>query len=362
MKYSYFALYFLIICAYHQQIYPTPTYVEKKFYEYFTLYKGTDYKENCILIDRFQSIRQTFFAAYYAIIYRKNNIPFLLSFIKQRLESFKILANDRKNKALEAIKKKYMIDDAIWEKLCADIERLKKIHNAAMEKSNTIVNTDSLDAETKKIISFLLKNNNIDPDAIAIKIINDQEIIKKNPSTLAKTKKFIEFSTATNDLIIFDTYIPSHIELYPNIHNAPLFKKISAYAHEIQHLVHHHAITENILSEYLKHYYKIEEEIFKQSEEYKQLSQANEAQAEINAAINHPHVAHCLKKLRKIDHYLNHLYEEHFFHLSTIDMLWKLYVKFQMKLNVHDELGYRKWPNNRKSNKPKTALVVKPKL
>lgn len=154
-------------------------------------------------------------------------------------------------------------------------------------------------------------------------MVSDKEKIATHKNHIAQARSFIE--TTLHNLTISHRYIPSVIEIFPQMITMSTENKISYCAHEIQHLLQHHGLSELILETYLKHYYGIEAKEFKKSSEYHKLSQIHEAQAEILSAIKNPHIAECLKTMRKKSYYPEHLYEEHFFHLASINMLWKVH-------------------------------------
>ena len=58
-------------------------------------------------------------------------------------------------------------------------------------------------------------------------------------------------------------------------------------------------------------------------EEFHRLKQIHESQAETLSATKDPKIAECLKTKRETNYYPDCLYEEHFFQLAHIDMLWK---------------------------------------
>jgi hypothetical protein len=64
--------------------------------------------------------------------------------------------------------------------------------------------------------------------------------------------------------------------------------------------------------------------MIEESSEYQKLQQIYESQAEILSAIKDPEIARCLRILRATGFYPEYLYERHYYHLSTIYMLWKV--------------------------------------
>jgi hypothetical protein len=97
----------------------------------------------------------------------------------------------------------------------------------------------------------------------------------------------------------------------------------STCAHEIQHILQHRHLTSTLLLWYLNTYYNVGHTDLEKTPEFHKLAQIHEAQAEILSAIKDPKIAECLKIKRETVYYPDHLYEEHFFQLAHIDMLWQ---------------------------------------
>jgi hypothetical protein len=172
---------------------------------------------------------------------------------------------------------------------------------------------------------MLLHQNGIDPHSIHITLA-DQETIDKNPHTIAQAINGISVFTSDRPEHNFISYKhqPAKIEIFPSmLTETSVVNIMSTCAHEIQHIIQHHNLTTVILEAYLIHYYHVDLQEFKQTPEYHTLAQIHEAQAEILAAIKNPKIAECLKTKRETMYYPDHLYEEHFYHLAYIDMLWK---------------------------------------
>ena len=176
-------------------------------------------------------------------------------------------------------------------------------------------------------IIALLQHNGINPGSISLHMVSDPQIIAAKPQNFAEATMRIAVSKGTNGPIFCPEYIPARINIFPRMITASMNNKISYCAHEIQHLLQQHSITEIIMQEYLSYYCSITPEELKKSPEHHRLSQIHEAQAEILSAIKNPKIADAFKSLRQKDYYPNHLYEEHFCYVSTIDMLWKVHAK-----------------------------------
>jgi hypothetical protein len=126
-----------------------------------------------------------------------------------------------------------------------------------------------------------------------------------------------------NQFIVDKAYIPPVIEISAYATQVSHEKLIALCAHEIQHLIQHHTITD-IIKEYIEHYSSINSNTLDACPEYQKLGQLHEAQAEVFSAIKNPEIAHCLKEYRRCTFYPDNLYEKHYYNISTIDMLWKL--------------------------------------
>ena len=190
-----------------------------------------------------------------------------------------------------------------------------------------VVHDDTIPAEITETIISLLKHNNINPQSISLYMISDPEVIAAKAHNIAEATMRITRTKNENELTFYPEYIPAHINIFPRIINASMTDKISFCAHEIQHLLQQHSVTEIIMQEYLDHYCSITPEELHKSSEHHKLAQICEAQAEILAAIKNAKIADCMKAFRKKNYYPDHLYEEHFFYVSTIDMLWKVHAK-----------------------------------
>lgn len=293
------------------------------YHDYFHKQKGTNYKQNCSLIEIAQNIRYTALSAYYRMT---NESP---ESISKQLKEFETWLTDLEEETLKAIKKKYNVPDSTWHACTTDINRIKNYYRNSMHHAHAnTIHDNAIPAETRELISMLLQQNNINPHSINLKLASDQEVTD-SPSTLAQARMSIFSPTAdhNNNLQFYGEYIPATICIFPELLN--ISEKKGYCAHEVQHLVSCHSITELVLMDYLRHYCSFDQLEFTQSKEYLQLSQIHEAQAELLAAIKNPDIAHSMKTMRIEGYYPGHLYEEHFYHLSTVSMLWNIYAQLQ---------------------------------
>ncbi|HLC07071.1 MAG TPA: hypothetical protein VJJ26_02690 [Candidatus Babeliales bacterium] len=294
------------------------------YHDYFHKLNGINYTQNCSLIDRAQKIRCSALLAYYRTTYRT------VASINKKFTEFENWLLALEQEALSAIKQKYGISDSIWHECLMDIERVKNsCRNAMLHPHADTVHDDTIPADMVEFIIVLLRQNNINPQSINIKMVSNQATIAAQPNTIAQATMFM-FSPIVdhkNNLQLYREYIPATINIFPRIYDKSAIDRMSCCAHEVQHLVSLHSITERVLIDYLAHYCSVDAAEFRQSKEYHKLSQIHEAQAEIFAAIKSPEIAHNLKAMRKKIYYPNHLYEEHFCHLSTIAMLWNIHAK-----------------------------------
>lgn len=299
------------------------------YHTYFHKKAGVHYAQNSSLIDFAQKIRYAARILYYRTSHRKNELDQAILNIETELKRFELMLSEREEQALLTIKQKYAISNEIWHKYLYDVEKIKNSYRLAMAKPHKEVTHDSaIPAEIQDMLVMFLKENNINPESIDF-IMSNEEQAENEPNTLALTILYTSTEKIQNRLIISQKYIPAEIIIFPSLLQKPREIQISTCAHEIQHLVLQHPISLLILYEYLAHYCSIEKTEFEQTTEYYQLVQIYEAQAEILAAIANPHTARAMKAERQEFYYPDHLYEEHFYHLSTIDMLWKLHDKLE---------------------------------
>jgi hypothetical protein len=308
-------------------IFPEHTYSISPFpwyHAYFHEYNAIRYKKNCTLINYAQKIRQAALLTYYKIAY---NTPQARTAIEAKHAEIAAWVYKIEQDILISIKEKYAISDEIWQKFLTNIEKTKKVYrNGMLLPHPETIHDTAIPTDTLRLLIKVLELNDINPHSINLTIITDPVAanIKQNVKARAKMVMYIPTKDADNHLIFSDTYIPPTITLLPKMYTQSIKEQLSSCAHEVQHLIQQHPITEIIILDYLAHYCGIDSEEFKKTAEYHQLSQIHEAQAELFAAIKNPTLARSLKNLRKETYYPKHLYEEHFYHLSTIDMLWNI--------------------------------------
>ena len=306
------------------QPYPLNAVQPYWYQPYFNKLDLARYTNHCSLIDTAQKIRGNALIAYYRSTHKKANLDKAICVIKNKLQEFEPWLKALEQDALITIKEKYHMSNNIWHKCLHEMERVKNGYKQGLLHDHPdTIHDPNVAADILEILTTLLTSNGINPKSLTIKMVSDQNQINENPNTIALVQSFITPITKQNPSID-STYIPASIEIFPHINNHSSVEKISFYAHEIEHLIQQHSLTILILEEYLNHYYGVTPEVFEQTAEYHQLSQIHEAQAEIFSAAKNPKIAYCMTALRKKYHYPNHLYQEHFYHLSTINMLWKV--------------------------------------
>lgn len=314
-----FFLFILLFPEYTSSISPFPWY-----HAYFHEHNAVRYKKNCILIDYAQKIRQAALLTYYKALYDRSQA---LTAIEDKYTEIATWVYKIEQDILTNIKKRYAINDDIWQRCVANIEKTKKIYHRGMLLPHPeTVHDATIPADTLHLLTKVLELNDINPHSINITIITDPVTahIKPNVKASAEMVMYMPTKDADNHLIFSDTYIPPTIILLPKMYTQSIQEQLSCCAHEVQHLIEQHPITEIIIFHYLFYYCAVNKEEFKKTPEYHQLSQIHEVQAELLAAIKNPLLARSLKNLRKKTYYPKHLYEEHFYHLSTIDMLWNI--------------------------------------
>jgi hypothetical protein len=301
------------------------------YHNHFHALQGLEYRKNCFFINLAQHIRKAGLLIYYYTTREKANPEAVLCTIQQQLKDFKTWILELEEEALIAIKNKYGMSDEVWYQCLMDTRRTKCNNRKAMEQPHTSAIHDThVPVDLMEILTTLLQKNNINPNCINI-YMEDYFPIPLSPGTIGETTMFTFAPTMSgleNQLLYCIEYIPARMVFSKSLIKAIRSKKMSICAHEIQHLICQHSVTEIIVTDYLKHYCNVTKEEFNQSVEYKHLSQIHEAQAEILSAISDPKIARCMKKLRQDTYYPQHLYEEHFCHISTIDMLWNLHERF----------------------------------
>lgn len=306
------------------QPYPINAVQTYWYQTYFNKLNLAHYTNHCSLIDTAQKIRGNALITYYRSTHKKANLDKAICLIKNKLQEFESWLKELEQDALIAIKEKYHITDEIWHTCLHEMERVKNGYKQGLLHSHPdTIHDPNVPADILEILTTLLHNSGINPKSLHITMVSDQNQINQNPNTIALVQSFITPITKENPTIS-STYVPASIEIFPHINNHSSIEKFSFYAHEIEHLIQQHSLTILILEEYLNHHYGITPQAFEQTAEYHHLAQIHEAQAEIFSAIKNPEIAYCHTALRKKYHYPNHLRQEHFYHLSTINMLWKV--------------------------------------
>lgn len=299
------------------------------YHAYFHKHAGAHYKANCVRIDFAQKIRHYALLAYHRITNKRTDLDTALSAIQAQLKEYESWILEQEKEALFAIKQKYGVSDELWHKCLSDIETIKNSYRNGMLHAHPDVKHDpAIPADIRDFLVMLMKQNNINPHSIHLVMADQDEIMEKS-ETIAKTAFSFITTVENNYLVVDTTYIPSKITLFPGIKDESLEYQLNACAHEIQHVISQHSVTDFILNKYLTYYYSVDTEVFKDTAEYQQLSQIHEAQAEILAAITSAATARFIKTNRQQHCYPDHLYEEHFYHVSTIDMLWKVHDKLE---------------------------------
>lgn len=306
------------------------------YQKHFTKNNAITYALNCSTINIAENIRSLGLVAYHRLTHKKTDLYKVIDAIKKELAEIESWMLQLEQEALLAIKEKYQISDKIWQKYKADVHRMKTIYAKSMQQHHDIIHDPDIPADILEIVITTLQHNNINPQSINIKMVSDQEEIDKNPYLLAQARtQAIPLCVSENSIISYK-YIPLTIELFPAILKSTMVNKIALCAHETQHLLQHHGLTDLLLITYLHYYYDVEATELQQTPEYQKLAQIHEAQAEILSAIKDPHIAECMKIMRQTSYYPEYLYEDHFFYLAYINKLWKIHE--WMKFFHHDGL------------------------
>jgi hypothetical protein len=298
---------------------------------YFHWLNGTNYRSNCSMIDSVQKIQYAALVLYYQATHKTTDFNNALLNIINDLKTVQDNLIQQEQEILASIKEKYGLSDDAWQKCLLDINELKKVYkNGMLQSHHDTVHDQDIPDEIMHPLINLLKENNINPSSINICMASQEETAENRGTVaLARSVIFLPTIDALNNLVFSQNYSPSTIVLFPCIHNYPITEQIGLCAHEIQHLVSLHSITTFVVEKYLEHHCAINEKDFEKSPEYRELCQIHEAQADILSAINNPHVARCQKSFSKKHCYPNMLYEEHFYTLAQIDMLWKLHDRLE---------------------------------
>ena len=289
--------------------------------QFFQESHGKNYVSNTLLIDMTQVIRGLGLLIYYRTTHKKKNLDCAITLIHNQLKEFETWLLQEEQNALIAIKNAFNIHDTIWNSCLTDIKELKAIYTKAMcQPSKKTVHNKDVPTQLLDTITTLLLKNNINPQSISIQMADDQKT-SRLMCVLSTIKMII--NPADNKLIISKKYLPSTLEIFPGMMKNT--KNIVALcAHEVQHIIENHVPTRAIVQTYLKHYCAATDETLGASPEFQKFIQIQEAQAELLSAIKDPEIAHCLSTLRSKAYYPNYLYEDHYYHLSSVDMLWKL--------------------------------------
>ena len=318
---------YLFTCC---MLYPVKAAKLPWYHTYFHKQAGTNYHQNCSLIAFGQKLRYAARMVYYRTKYRKNDFNQALLHIEAELKKFESMLLELEQEALHAIRQKYAINDETWYKYTQDVVKIKNSSKIGMTKPHKEVTHDpAIPEDIKDMLIMFLKENNMNPESINIVMANEQTVEEETPNTLAYTIQYISTESTDKNLIILEKYTPATIVIFPSLVQATEETKLSTCAHEIQHLACHHSPLLSLLNEYLAYYCSVAKADFEQTSEYRRLTQIYEAQAEILTAISNPYTARSINATRQKYYYPNHLYEEHFYHISTINMLWKLHDKLE---------------------------------
>jgi hypothetical protein len=281
---------------------------------------GINYVQNCKKIDEYIKKIELLHCSH-------NNKAETINSLQNQLATFETELLTAEQKALLAIKEKYQVSNDIWQKYTADLHRMKTIYTKNMQKAHpAAIHDPNIPANILETLIALLQHNGINPQSVHIKMVTDQKEIDENSTTIAQAKSYVTFtlSDKSEQNFISYNYESPTIEIFPQMLTKTSMTNImSTCAHEIRHIIQHHSLTKSILRIYLRHYYNITYTELEATDEHHKLAQIHEAQAEILSAIKDPKIAECLKIDRQETYYPGHLYEEHFFQIAYIDMLWK---------------------------------------
>jgi hypothetical protein len=277
----------------------------------------------------YNKIRQVTRLIYHSFTNKQTRPEEMISLIDRQFKDFERWIVAEEEKVLTATKNKYGISDALWNKCLEDIEKVKKSYAISMKSSHPAAFHDpAMPIHIKDMLIEAIRKNNIHPNSISILMADEAKIAAK-ANVIAETILPITITYEGNEVIVHTDYMPAQITFFPRMLTALSEKRIITVAHELQHIISQHGVTENILLAHLQHYHAIDETVFKKTAEYYHLCQIHEAQAEVLAALSDPRTAHHMKNYRKDNQYPGYLYEEHFYCLSTIDTLWQLRKKVE---------------------------------
>ena len=307
---------------------PMPTMIEgisslPRYIQYFQQPHGKNYVLNCRFIDMNQVIRGLGLLAYYRTTHKKKNLDQAISVIQDQLKEFEVWLLQEEQDALIALKNRYSLSDEVWDACLTDMHELKNIYKEAMQQAwHETDHDENVSPDLLQALTSMLQKNSINPQSITIKMVDNQEA-KIQMQVRSAIETMID--STDNRLIVTKQYRPLIIEVCSGLYdNKDPQKLVAMCAHEIQHIMQHHGLTDVIVRAYLKHYCALDNATLICSPEYQRLAQIHEAQAEILSAIKNPEIAYALNAYRAHKYYPNYLYEEHYYNLSDINMLWKL--------------------------------------
>jgi len=299
-------------------IYTTPAYVRRLQKPH-----GKRYTFNTTLISMSQKIRSLGLLIFYRATHKKKNLDQPITLIHDQLKEFETWLLREEHNAMIAIKNKFNLNNELWNNCLSDIDELKNIYRTATQQAHPNITHDAnVPMNITNTFKTLLADNAINPDSISIKVVdNPNKKILMNISTIIETM----VDPTNNRLIISKYYIPISIVISPAMIKQTNEQTIlTSCAHEIEHILQHHCLTDSILKKYIKHYCSIDDETITSCPEFQKFCHIQEAQADLLSAIKNAEVAYALNNFRKQTYYPNYLYEEHYYNASTINMLWKL--------------------------------------
>lgn len=284
---------------------------------------GKGYTFNTKLIAITQAMRGLGLLSFYRITHKKKNLNQPIQLIQSQLKECADALLQEEHHAMLAIKNKFNLNDEMWNNCLTDINELKNIYKAALQQNQPLPQHDNnIPSAITDTLKHILANNAINPQSLSIKNIDTT-----NQSIQIQVSIIIEsmVNSTDNKLIISKEYIPITINVFPSlIKNTNLQEMIALCAHEVQHIIQLHGLTDGILRNYITHYCSVDSETLTQSPEFQKFIQIQEAQAEILSAINDAEIARSLNAYRKSKYYPEYLYEEHFYTINTINMLWRV--------------------------------------
>lgn len=295
------------------------------FIQCLQLPNHANYAFNCLLIDITQIIQGLKLLCRYHTSYKKKNLYRAIHLIQKQLKEFETWLLQEEQDAMIAIKNKFNMNNEIWNACLADIQELKNVYKKTMQRTYPNISHDkNIPANLLDTLTTMLTDNSINPRSVSIKIIDHLDPVEPNKQMQVRSRVNATIDTTNNRLVIHQQYQPIIIEIFPGMVQCTQQKTTAMCAHEVQHIIQHHVLTQSILELYLQHYCSVDKVTLIASPECQQFIQIHEAQAELLSAIKDPEIAHCLSGFRANSYYPQYLYEEHYYHLSTVDMLWKL--------------------------------------